>query len=662
MRNSWFFILLFGLGIAQVTAQIDRDKVKEKLILDKGGNLSNGRLLNDSLKGGAFNDERKIELEEKTHFTDYKIISYLKDTTIVDTTLSLKKERKFNYIRKDAFELLPLHNTGQTFNRLGYDFNSATMLPDMGMQSKYFNFYKPQDVNYYRVPTPTSELFFHTGLQQGHILNSLLTANLSPQFNLSIAYTGLRSLGDYRSALASHQNLRSTASYQSKNNRYLLRTHFTGQNIYHQENGGLTTESLLFYATNDEEYQDRERLETYFTDAENRLKTRGYYLEHGYNLWYHAPDSTRTTTTYLQIGHEFNHDRKFYTFLQDRSNEYFGDAYYEQIQDSTTYFKTTQTAFAELKAPWVLGKLRFNASHTLYNYGYNSALYLDDGIVPDHLKGHTTSIHAQWRARFKTIGLNTGAGTILEGMFQGNYLTGTAAFSMKDSLFTTKATLLVKSESPRLNMLLYQSGYTNYNWYKNLENEQTRLLQFDLLSDKLLDASVSFTNKDFYTYINENGKPEQVGSLSYLKIKANKEIRYWKMALNNTLLYQKVAAGNDALHIPKWVTENTLYYSDHVFKGDPLFIQAGVTLKYFTSYYADEYNPLLNEFQLQNQTKIGDFPLIDVFVNGQIQRTRLFLKAENVGSLWEPGKYYSTPTQPYRDFNVRFGVVWNFFI
>ena len=57
-------------------------------------------------------------------------------------------------------------------------------------------------------------------------------------------------------------------------------------------------------------------------------------------------------------------------------------------------------------------------------------------------------------------------------------------------------------------------------------------------------------------------------------------------------------------------------------------MQTGITFKYFTLFNANAYNPLISEFVLQNETEIGNFPILDFFMNVQIQRTRLFLKVE----------------------------------
>ena len=90
-------------------------------------------------------------------------------------------------------------------------------------------------------------------------------------------------------------------------------------------------------------------------------------------------------------------------------------------------------------------------------------------------------------------------------------------------------------------------------------------------------------------------------------------------------------------------------------------VQIGATFKYFTTYKANAYNPLLAEFTLQDTTDIG-YPTFDVFFNARVRRTRIYFKLDNVTSSFSQKNYFSAPTYPYRDFSIRFGVVWNWFI
>jgi hypothetical protein len=104
-----------------------------------------------------------------------------------------------------------------------------------------------------------------------------------------------------------------------------------------------------------------------------------------------------------------------------------------------------------------------------------------------------------------------------------------------------------------------------------------------------------------------------------------------------------------------------LYYEDYWFKGKPMLVNIGATFKYFTKYKMNAYNPLLAEFTIQDTQEIG-FPTVDVFFNAQVRRTRLYFKIENVTSSFTEKNYFSAPNYPYRDFTIRFGMVWNWFI
>ena len=126
-------------------------------------------------------------------------------------------------------------------------------------------------------------------------------------------------------------------------------------------------------------------------------------------------------------------------------------------------------------------------------------------------------------------------------------------------------------------------------------------------------------------------------------------------------MYQNVSSGSSVFRVPEMITRNTLYYKDYWFKGKPMLVNIGATFNYFSKYKANAYNPLLAEFTIQNSQEIG-FPSVDVFFNAQVRRTRLYFKIDNVTSGFTEKNYFSAPNYPYRDFTIRFGLVWNWFI
>ncbi|HHC78244.1 MAG TPA: hypothetical protein ENK46_00050 [Flavobacteriia bacterium] len=657
-----YCILLFLCCVMATQAQTTPKKPIRDL-----RSVGNGLQRNqaDSTK---FGKEIKVTLSGKTHYTDYKIISHQRDTTYIDTTLTIQKDYLFNYLRKDNFELLPFHNQGQTFNKLGYTFSDVSLFPKMGATAKHYNYYELEDVYYYHVPTPTTELFYRTGLEQGQVLDALFTFNTTRRHNISLAYKGMRSLGKYINSLSSHGNLRFTFSYRTKNDRYTLRSHIVAQDLSNDENGGLTPGSIIDFESNDPNFSDRARLETNFNDAKNILRGNRYYLEHDYKIW-HRKDSLNHTKSYLKIGHILNYERKHYDYEQATANTQLGPSFSTKVDDKLSYLTTDNQVFLALKSPIVLGELIFKANYFDYQYGYKSVTVINNQTIPSGLNGTTSSIGGEWKTTYKKFAVDAEVATLLTGDFNGNYVKATASYK-QDSLFTFKGTFLTNSKSPNLNFLLHQSDYVSYNWFNNLKNERTRSLLFDLTSRKLLNASVQITQIDNFTYFSDTTAtrpqplPEQFGkTVSYLKVKVSKEFRAGKFALNNTIMYQNVAQGGSVFRVPEFVTRNTLYFSDHLFKGDPMYLQAGITFTYFSEYFANGYNPLLGEFTLQNAQKIGNYPVLDFFINAQIQRTRLYLKAEHFNSSFSKNpNYYAAPNYPYRDFVVRFGLVWNFFI
>lgn len=715
-----FTVLFIGLLSLKTNAQVIRN--------NKGGvNLFQNKTLTDST---TFKNEVQIKLDGKTSYKDYKLISVNNDTTLVDTTLTLAKDFKFNYLRKDNFELLPFHNQGQTFNKLAYNFENKSILPVIGFNAKQFNYYKVEDVFYYDVPTPTSEFMYRTGLEQGQVLDAFLTMNTSRQFNFSLAYKGLRSLGKYRNSLSSHGNFRSTFNYHSKNKSYLLRGHFASYDLLNNENGGLTPQSIAYFENENPNYKDRGRLEVNFTDANNLLEGKRYFLEQTVTLYskknimveqnnkisadlkkrnallkkiegfkrdtisigktkmkdsvtvakaifkidslslevskIKADSSqlkkiTKKDLISLQLGNSLTYETAHYRYNQSKENSIFGSAYNTVIKDHTSFQKMNNEIFVQFKAPY-LGSLKTKIEHFNYNYHYNSVLILNEETIAEKLKGEAFTVGADWKTNFGKFYLNSSANSIVFGDITGHSLKASIGFK-KDSIYKFEGFAELTSKSPDFSTLLYQSTYKNFNWQHSFKNEQIKNIGLEINFEKWGSIEASYNLVDNLTYFNSSSKPEQASeTLNYTKIKAHNSITFRKFTLDNTVMYQRVLTGESFFRVPEIVTRNTLYFSSYVFKGKPMYLQTGVTLKYFTAFKANAYNPLISEFVLQDDMEIGNYPLLDFFVNAQIRRTRLYFKIENISAAYTGRNYYVAPNYPYRDLTVRFGLVWNFFI
>jgi hypothetical protein len=528
----------------------------------------------------------------------------------------------------------------------------------MGFTAKHFNYLEVNDIKYYNVPTPLSDLYFKTVMTQGQSLDAFLTVNTKPNLNFSIAYKGLRSIGKYINNISSSGNFRFTTSYFTKDKRYFLNAHFTGQDISNQENGGITDVSL--FEISEPPFDTRERLDVYFRDATSFLKGHRFFIDHYYKLNKNNPNN-------LVIFHQFNHEYKFFEFTQPTLSERFGDSFSTRVNNKTRYnhlYNKVGTAFTTKKYGDVSVFLEDNA----FNYYYSNVIYDEFGNiqVPNALNDRITSLGGNYSYNINKLKINA---SVTNSITDQNVSAIEANLQYKineDYQFGFKYSKL--NTIPNLNFSLYQSSYVEYNWSNNFKTEKRNQFQAEAKT-KWLNLEVNYTVlNDHLFFANETNdianlqvKPFQyANTINYLSVKASKEIRVGKFALDNTILYQAVDQADDVLNVPQIVTRNTLYFSDYVFKN-AMEIQTGIIFNYFTEYYANDYNPLLGEFYVQNETKIGNFPMFDFFINAKVKQTRIFLKAEHFNSSFTGYNFYSAPNYPYRDFLVRFGLVWNFF-
>jgi len=602
--------------------------------------------------------------QKKAPIELYKIISHDRDTTFLDTALSIQKDYKFNYLRRDDFELIPFANVGQTYNSLAYSFSKTNLKPLFVAQSHHFNYAEIEDMQYFRVPTPLTELYFRTAFNQGQQLDAFLTVNTSEQFNFSIAYKGVRSLGSYQQSLASTGNFRFTTNYQTKNKRYKFRGHIAAQDILNRENGGLNTNSIVLFETDDPEFEDRGRLDVNFENAENKLEGLRFYADQEYELI-----GKRDSTSYnvLNIGNRISYEDKFYEYRQNQPFSGFGASYEASDLKKTTKFEDFNVqGYARLENS-VLGEIAAFIGYTDFNYGYNTVIVLDEGRITNRIKGNLLQFGASYSKQYRGFELSGNGKINIAGDFDGNYLNAAAAFSFNEEN-KVRASATIHSVAPNFNFLLNQSDYVNYNWQNDFENVKTQELKFELFSDKLLDAEVSYTGIDDYTYFtikanDSTPTPQQFGErVDYLKVKASREFRYKSFALMNTVMFQQAVSGEEVFNVPQIVTRHSLYYQDEWFKK-AMFLQMGLTLKYFTEYEMNGYDPVLAEFYVQENEKLGGFPMVDLFFNAKIRQTRIYVKYEHINQLFNAtNSHFAAPGYPYRDAVIRFGLVWNFFL
>lgn len=596
----------------------------------------------------------------------YRFITLEKDTTYLDTALTIEREYSHNYLRRDLFGLLAFPNEGQPYNTLQYSLTHYVPYPEMGFKAKQFNFLEANQIRYGSVATPVTELFFKSTIGKGHSVDSFFAVNLSPNLNLSLAYKGLRSEGKYINQLTSMGSFRFTMSYNNSSKRYFMNAHFTGQDALNEENGGITT--VTDFESEDAKYTNRQRLQVYLTDAESFMKAKRIFVDQSFRI-----NPTQAANN-LYVTHQLNYENKFFEYYQPtilsavgtRSVARFGDAIVASgLKDQTHYNKMYNKA-AVIYENTTLGKFQFFIDDFRSNFYYGRILIQDDGVIPSTLSRNINSVGGQYEYR--------------KNKWHGNFLLSRSITNQSLSNLDAKLDYDLNDDFqfvfgyqnlnklPNDNYNLFQSNYVSYNWSNNFKNEKINVISGEAITP-WFDASLQIAALTDHLYFENSAAndsqqivtPNQFGgTIKYISLKLSREFKFGKFALNNTVLYQKVDQQESVLNVPDFVTRNTIYFTNYFF-NKALFLQTGITLNYFTNYYANDYNPIIGEFFVQNKKEIGNYPNLDFFINAKIQRTRIYIKAEHFNAAYTGNNFYSAPNNPYRDMTIRFGLIWNFF-
>ena len=664
MKYYLFYILviLYSFPNFGQDFQIPKSPSQE---LDRGGNLQNSSIT-DSLMSKFGNRSTKLNKNPDAKIQDYLIISRTNDTVAVDTSLTIEKYHKINFLRKDNFDLIPFSNTGVAYNTLSfYGINSIN--PKMGASNKYYSYDSVDDVVYYDLPTPFTELMYRSVFEQGQLLDAVYSVNTSRQFNFSISRKGLRSLGNYQNFISSSSNFKISTNYFSKNKKYRFRTHYTNQKLFSEQNGGINNSDILNFENGNSQFLDRGVFDPNFENAHNEFLGKRFYVDQSYVLI----DKDSISDSSLELFSSIYLEEKKYKFQQSSSDEFFGNSFVSQEINDKILLNSLNLQAGLIYNSDIFGKINLGLRYVSDKYSlenYQIDQYIDN---TQSINSKTTFITAEYLKTFSKIELNAKTENFIFGDNKSNMFSSSIMLQLKNNnSFTANYKLF--SSVPNYNFLLHRSNYENYNWNNQFDNTITNSISLGLKLNEIIDLDVDLISVkkhiQFEKIVNDLADSSEYsilpvqnnGNLDILKLHLSRKINFGKFSIDSNLLFQK-SLSDDIINLPQIVSRNTVYFSTDMFKK-ALFLQTGFGVKYFSKFYMNGYDPLLSELYIQNEKEIGEFPIIDFFINAKIQQTRLYFKFEHFNSSFTGYNYYSAPNYPYRDFSFRFGLVWNFFM
>ena len=168
-------------------------------------------------------------------------------------------------------------------------------------------------------------------------------------------------------------------------------------------------------------------------------------------------------------------------------------------------------------------------------------------------------------------------------------------------------------------------------------------------------AMVSVESIQNFVYFGKTGEPEQFESnLQVITARIRQDFRYKAFGWENEVAYQ-LSSDKNVLPLPQLSAYSNIYL-DFTY-ASVLDIQLGVDAHYYTSYYAPYYEPATQQFQTQAEKKIGNYPIVNAYVNFKLKQARFFISGYNLSSLFiTPTEYFSLLHYPLNPMKIKAGI------
>ena len=628
MRLILIFIIFFSSYISY--SQIREDALNEA--------FSN---IGDSISIEVF----KFDIEKLKKF------NINNDTILLDTTLSINKFYEFNFRRKDNFELIKPNNVGQSYNNLSYVVDESNY-PIIGYSANKTQLQTSDDIYFYDVAYPMTELLFKTVFSQGQLTDVLFTTNVNRKLNFSLGFKALRSLGKYQNSLSGSKNFTFTYNYNSK--KFSSKSFYLSQKLEKHESGGLSLISINDFESKDPVFNERSKLNVKFEDAVNVYFQRDFYSHNKFKISDNKKNlSLNHTLHYVTVNNSYN---------QSLINNYYGGL----IGGITTVDDKFKFRSINNKISFDISNIIFDfAEIGFINFNYE---YFNLNSGNEKIKENSNLFSIKLSKNFEILDLDFDLQKKISGDRIGDRLNIVLKPAKKFNLDLNLKLSSVKSH-PGLIYDNYYSGFSGVNWTNRNDLVNTSSIFINYINKKFGQFSLSGSLINNYVYVStENSDIEsyipQINQAEFdiklFKLKYVKNFIFGKFSMNNSFLIQDVDQNDNILNIPDFVYRNSFFISEKIFKN-VLEIQSGFNFKIFSKFFINEYNPVISTFHIQDKRKIGGFPIVDFFLNAKIRQTRLFFIFEHINSSFSENNFFTTPSMPYRDSNFRFGLNWNLF-
>lgn len=454
-------------------------------------------------------------------------------------------------------------------------------------------------------------------------------------------------------------------------------------NMKMKENGGITDDR---YVTRPEDMNQGKKefktteIPTNMSNTWNYNKNFYIHYTHRYNLGFNKdlPDPKNegdTVDTFIPVTsfiHTVRVERSRHKFISKDNityeNKYLDllDANNYNALDTTTYLGVKNTfgialleGFNKYAKAGLTGFISHKHSqYTLMNNveGEGAVKYKENELFVggELAKREGTLLH------YKALG-EVGITGVAKGQFRVD-----GDLDLNFRLFKDTVNFIARASISNTLPAFYMRHYhSKYFWWDNedMDKEFRSRIEGELNINRWrTNLKAGVENIKNYTYFDATANPTQSGSnIQVLSATLNQNFKFGILRWDNEVTWQK-SSKEEILPLPDLSVYSNLYLDAKLAKK-VLSLQLGADVRYFTKYKAPAYTPAIQQYHLQGEEAIdiGGFPIVNVYANFHLKRTRFFVMYSHANAGMGTPNYFMAPHYPINQGLIRFGLSWNFF-
>ena len=554
-------------------------------------------------------------------------------------------------------------------------------------------FYVPTDqFRFYNTKSPYLNAVYNTcgskTTGDEHI-KVIYTQNAGKRINIGGLFDYMYGQGYYNSQSTSYMGANAWASYIG--DKYDFHFYYTHNYMKLAENGGITDENYILHPENMRRTYDSDDIPVWLSSTWSKQEHDVIHFNHRYNIGYYRTegDSTNLKEVFVPVSsifHTFSlrYLRRGYIAYNTPDNYHTYDFIpSDSTNDRTKNFIMRNTVGLSLREGFnKYAAAGINAYIAFENMSFEQPDSLSSSLTPGKvsrlinnkvsenniavggqlIRTQGTMIHYDVNGEFTIVGERLGDFRI----------TGRGELNLPIMGDTAQMVLnaLIQNKKPSYYLRHYHSRHA---WWNNDFDKEWRMrIQGQVSYPKTrTKLTIGMENIKNYCYFENTGTataegfsnnvtPRQSsGNVQVISANLNQNFKFGILHIDNDITYQK-STKSDLIPLPTLSLYSNLYIEFKIAKV--LNCELGGDLKYFTEYEAPDYSPVVSQFMLQNannKKKVGNYPLISVYANFDLKRTRFYVQYYHINQ--SDGRYFWLPGYPMNPGGLHFGISWNFY-